>query len=45
MKEVRNEKGDIATNTEEIQRSIRTYVKNLSSIKLENLKFKQTHNS
>ena len=31
------EKGDIITNTEEIQRMIRSYFRNLNSTKLENL--------
>jgi hypothetical protein len=34
---IRNEKGDITTEPEEIQNSIRSYYKRLYSIKLENL--------
>jgi len=34
---VRNEKGDITRNTEEIQKIIRSYFKSLHSTKLENL--------
>ena len=34
---IRNEKGDITANTEEIQRIIRFYFKNLYSTKLQNL--------
>jgi hypothetical protein len=37
MKKVRNEKGDIATEPEEIQSIIRSYYKRLYSTKLENL--------
>ena len=35
---IRNKKGDITTDTEEIQRIIRSYYKNLYSIKLGNVK-------
>jgi RNA-binding protein YlmH len=38
INKIRNEKGDIITDTEEIQRIIRSYFKNLYSTKLENLK-------
>jgi hypothetical protein len=45
---IRNEKGDITTNTKEIQRIIRDYFENLYSNKLENLeemnKFLDTYN-
>ena len=37
INKIRNKKGDI-TNTEEIQRTIRTYFKNLYATKLQNLK-------
>ena len=38
INKIRNEKGDITTDTEKIQRNIRSYFKNLYSTKLENLK-------
>ncbi|OPX54071.1 hypothetical protein BTE48_16160 [Oceanospirillum multiglobuliferum] len=38
INKIRNEKGDITIDNEEIQRIIRSYFKNLNSIKLENLK-------
>ncbi|XP_076422449.1 membrane-associated guanylate kinase, WW and PDZ domain-containing protein 2 isoform X12 [Peromyscus maniculatus bairdii] len=38
INKIRNEKGDITTDIEEIQRIIRSYFKNLYSTKLENLK-------
>ena len=38
INKIRNEKGDITTNTEEIQRIIRPYFENLYSTKFENLK-------
>ena len=37
INKTRNEKGDITTETEEIQKIIRSYYKNLYSTKLENL--------
>jgi hypothetical protein len=37
IKKIRNEKGDITTDTEEIQRTIRSYFKSLYATKLENL--------
>jgi hypothetical protein len=37
INKMRNEKGDITTDTEEIQRIIRSYLKSLYSTKLENL--------
>ena len=38
INKIRNEKGDITTDTEEIQRIIRSYYKNLYDTKLENVK-------
>ena len=38
INKIRNEKGDITTDTEEIQRIIKSYFENLYSTKLENLK-------
>ena len=38
ISKTRNEKGDITTDTEEIQRIIRSYFENLYSTKFENLK-------
>ena len=38
INKIRNEKGDITTDTEEIQRIIRSYFENLYSSKFENLK-------
>ena len=38
INKIRNEKGDITTDTEEIQRIIRSYYKSLYSTKLENVK-------
>ena len=38
INKIRNEKGDITTDMEEIQRIIRSYFKNLNCTKLENLK-------
>ena len=35
---IRNKNGDITTDTEEIQRNIRSYLGNLYSTKLENVK-------
>jgi RNA-binding protein YlmH len=37
INKIRNEKGDIATNTKEVQGIIRNYFENLYSNKLENL--------
>jgi hypothetical protein len=37
INKIKNEKGDITTETEEIQKIIRSYYKSLYSIKLENL--------
>jgi hypothetical protein len=37
INKIRNEKGDITTDTEEIQNTIRSYYKRLYSTKLENL--------
>jgi hypothetical protein len=37
INKIRDEEGDITTNTNEIQRLIREYIKNLYSSKLENL--------
>ena len=37
INEIRNEKGDITTETEEIQKIIRSYYKSLYSSQLENL--------
>ena len=37
INKLRNEKGDITMDTEEIQRIIESYAKNLYSTKLENL--------
>ena len=37
INKIRNEKGDITTETEEIQKIIRSYYKSLYSTKLENL--------
>ena len=37
INEIRNEKGDITTDTEEIQNTIRSFYKRLYSTKLENL--------
>jgi hypothetical protein len=37
INKIRNEKGDITTETEEIQKLIRSYYKSLYSTKLENL--------
>ena len=38
INKIRNEKGDITTDTEEIQRIIRSYYKSLYATKLENVK-------
>ena len=38
INKIRNEKGDIITDTEEIQRIIRSYYKSLYATKLENMK-------
>ena len=38
INEIRNEKEDITTDTEEIQRIIRSYYKSLYATKLENVK-------
>ena len=38
INKIRNEKGEITTDTEEIQRIIMAYYKNLYSTKLENVK-------
>ncbi|MGC6558831.1 hypothetical protein, partial [Escherichia coli] len=38
INKIRNEKGDITADTEEIQRIFRSYLENLYSTKLENLK-------
>ena len=38
INKIRNEKGDITTDTEEIQRIIRSYFENLYATKLESLK-------
>ena len=38
INKIRNEKGDITTDTEEIQRIIRSYYKSLYATKLENAK-------
>ena len=38
INKTRNEKGDITTDTEEIQRIIRSYYKNVYATKLENVK-------
>ena len=38
INKIRNEKGDITTDTEEIQRIIRSYYENLDATKLENVK-------
>ena len=38
INKIRNEKGDITTDTEEIQRIIRSYYKGLYDTKLENVK-------
>ena len=38
INKMRNEKGDITTHTEKIQRIIRSYFKSLNSIKLKTLK-------
>ena len=40
INKIRNEKGDIATNTEEIQRIFRSYFENLYSSKFKNSKEK-----
>ena len=37
INKIRNEKGDITTDTEEIQRIIRSYYKSLHATKLENV--------
>ena len=37
INKIRNEKGDITTDAEEIQRIIRSYYKNLYAKKLENV--------
>jgi hypothetical protein len=48
INKIRDEKGDITTNTNEIQKIIREYLENLYSRKLENLdemyKFLDTYN-
>jgi hypothetical protein len=48
INKIRDEKGDITTNTNEIERIIREYFENLYSSKLENLdemdKFLDTYN-
>ena len=38
INKIRNEKGNITTDTKEIQRILRSYYKNLYSTKLENIK-------
>ena len=38
IKKIRNEKGDITADTEEIQRIFRSYFENLYSTKVKNLK-------
>ena len=38
INKIRNEKGDITTDTEEIQRIIRSYYESLYATKLENVK-------
>ena len=38
INKIRNEKGDITTDTEEIQRIIRSYYESLYATKLENIK-------
>ena len=38
INKIKNEKGDITTDTEEIQRIIRSYYKSLYATKLENAK-------
>ena len=38
INKIRNEKGDITTDTEEVQRIIRSYYKSLYATKLENVK-------
>ena len=38
INKIRNEKGDITTDTEEIQRMIRSYYKSLYATKLKNVK-------
>ena len=38
INKIRNEKGDITTDKEEIQRIVRSYYKNLYATKLENVK-------
>ena len=38
INKIRNEKGDITTDTEEIQKIIRSYYKSLYATKLENVK-------
>ena len=37
MNKIRNEKGDITTDTEEIQRTVRSHFRSLYSTKFENL--------